>query len=763
MTNEVHISVRTLVEYVLREGSIDSRFQPQSHLLDGTRIHQKIQKNYQETDQKEVYLRTEIPFHDLTFVIDGRCDGLLSRDGEMIIDEIKSFRQSLSRIPPEGYPVHWAQAKMYAYIYCKDNGISEITVQLTYVHVESEEKKYMQKKFSLPELKNFACEMAAGYAPFARLKQANNISRNESSKALLFPYETYRAGQRKLAGAVYKSIADEKNLFAQAPTGIGKTISTLFPAVKAIGEGILNRIFYLTAKTITRTTAEEAFARMRSGGLCLKCVTITAKNKICFMDETNCQKDYCEYANGYYDRINEAVLDMLKNESSITREVLEHYARKHTVCPFEYSIDLAYEADAVICDYNYIFDPRVSLKRLIEEQKKAAVLLIDESHNLVDRSREMFSASLNKSAFLQIKKECKGTHQAVFETADKINAWFIALKKTKAEQREFVLDELDSHLQDLLFQFMQAAEEVLRTDIPKHLLDVYFEVKNFLKIVELLDDSYIIYGEKVKNDVRIKLFCIQPAKPLQQMGKGYRSKIFFSATFSPLPYYQDILGGQEDDYFLSLTTPFAKEQTEVFIEPLSTRYRDREYTKEGIVDAVISLLTSRPGNYLIFFPSYQYLSIVYDLFKQRDAETKTLIQSIGMTEEEREAFLAEFQPNQGKTLLGFAILGGIFSEGIDLIGDRLNGVIVVGTGLPQLCFERDLIKNYFYKKGKNGYNYAYVYPGMNKVLQAGGRLIRSETDRGIIVLIDDRFLQKQYQQLLPLEWQNGSHLSSFLL
>ena len=447
------------------------------------------------------------------------------------------------------------------------------------------------------------------------------------------------------------------------------------------------------------------------------------------------------------------ILDILSHEQGITREVLEDYAHKHTVCPFEFSIDLAYEADAIICDYNYLFDPRVSLKMLIEEQKKSTVLLVDEAHNLVDRGRDMFSASLHKKTFLQLKKEFKGTGKLIYEASNKLNAWFIALKKSKEEQNEFVLDELDSNLQQLLLQFLDAAEGDLQTETSKNLLEAYFEVKNFLKIVELLDDSYIIYGEKGKNDLHIKLFCINPAKPLQQMGKGYRSKVFFSATLSPLRYYQEILGGKEDDYLQSLSTPFSAEQVEVFIKPLSTRYRDREHSKEAIVSIVQTLLKTRPGNYLIFFPSYQYLLTVYDLFKKKNDGIKTLIQTPSMAEEDKEAFLKEFKPNQSETLLGFAILGGIFSEGIDLIGDRLNGVVVVGVGLPQLCFERNLIKDYFNKQEKNGYDYAYVYPGMNKVLQAGGRLIRSEKDRGTIVLIDDRFLQKQYQQLLPLEWQ----------
>lgn len=760
MLNEVQISVRTLVEYVMREGSIDSRFLSQSTLLDGTRIHQKIQKTYQDTDQKEVYLRTEIPYKDLSFVIEGRCDGLLFHDGEVVIDEIKSFSHAFDKLAAEGYPVHWAQAKMYAYIYSKDHELAEMTVQLTYVHVETEAKQYFKKNFSFAELESFAFGMVESYAPCAQLKLNNRIARNKSIKALSFPFETYRAGQRKLAGAVYKTIKDEKSLFAKAPTGIGKTISTVFPTVKAMGEGILNRMFYLTAKTITRTTAEEAFSKLRSIGLSLKTLTITAKDKVCFKEETICQKDYCEYANGYYDRINEAVLDILRSENGITREVLEKYARKHKVCPFEYSIDLALEVDAVICDYNYIFDPRVSLKRLIEEQKKSTALLIDEAHNLVDRGREMFSATLNKRTFLQIKKDFKGLNQAVYESASQVNAWFIALNKTKADQNDFVLVELDSSLQLQLLQFLEACEPVLKRDISLNLLDAYFEVKSFLKIAELFDDSYVIYGEKDRNDLQIKLFCINPAQPLKKMGKGYRSAVFFSATLSPLKYYQDILGGKEEDYLLSLPTPFSSEQTEVIINPLSTRYRDRERTMDGIVSLAQSLLKNRSGNFLIFFPSYQYLHSVYERFKQENAEIKTLIQSTGMKEEEREAFLDAFMPNPNETLLGFAVLGGIFSEGIDLIGDRLNGVIVVGVGLPQLCFERDLIKAYFDKQGKNGYNYAYVYPGMNKVLQAGGRLIRSEKDRGTIVLIDDRFLQKQYQQLLPMEWRDFKRYGS---
>jgi len=751
--SDIQISVRTLVEYVFKSGSIDARFRSQTALLDGTRIHQKIQKTYQEGDQKEVFVSTEIDYDGLTFTIDGRCDGLLFRDSKIIIDEIKSFSQPLDQLEAEGYPVHWAQVKMYAYIVAMDRELEEIDVQLTYVHVETEEKKTLSQTYTFLELESFVMEVIASYAPYAKLLNDHRLKRNISCRELTFPFKTYRNGQRKLAGAVYKTIVDKKNLFAKAPTGIGKTISTLFPAMKAIGEGELNRIFYLTAKTITRTSAEEAFERMGGCGLCAKTVTITAKDKVCFQEETNCHKDFCEFANGYYDRINEAIFDILSNENHLTREVIESYARKHTVCPFEYSLDLAYSVDAIICDYNYIFDPRVSLKRLLEEQKKSTALLVDEAHNLVDRGREMFSASLSKEPFLQLKKDYKGVNQSIYEAASKMNAWFIQLKKSHESQKEFVLEELEDDFLEEIHQFAIIAEQVLQLDPSPSILDTYFKVNQFIKITELLNDHFIIYVEKERNDVKIKLFCLDPSQLLQQMGKGYRAKIFFSATLSPLPYYRDILGGGEGDYTLNIPSPFSEEQVEVFIKPLSTRYRDRERTKNGIVTVIQSLLKKRPGNHLVFFPSYQYLLDVYEQFKQIDDTTQTLIQEAGMTESKREAFLAAFKPDQTETLVGFAVLGGIFSEGIDLIGDRLNGVVVIGVGLPQLCFERNLIKDHFASLGKNGYDYAYVYPGINKVLQAGGRLIRSEQDHGTIVLIDDRFLQRQYQQLLPSEWR----------
>ncbi len=758
MQNKVKISVRALVEYIYRSGSIETGFRSSVSLSEGTRLHQNIQKQYGEKDQKEVPLLANISCGGLEFILEGRCDGLLQRNNSFIIDEIKSVSRPLAEIGEETFPVHWAQAKCYAYIFMMNHDLKQMIVQLTYVQSDTLEEKRFEQTFSYEHLERFMRELLKSYVPYAEMRVSHRIEMMKSINELSFPFPNYRLGQRKLAGAVYKTISEGKSLYANAPTGIGKTISTLFPAVKAIGEGEIQRIFYLTAKTITRQAAEEALAMMQKSGLELKAVTITAKDKICFKDETRCQKEYCEFANGYYDRVNGAILDLLKHENMINRTAIEKYAHKHRVCPFEFSLDAAYAADAIIADYNYVFDPRISLKRFIEEEKKKTVLLTDEAHNLVDRGREMYSAALNKSSFLQLSRSFKGKDEGIQKSAKRVNEMFVALKKKYGEQPAFVEKDDPEELVQELRDFMAYAEKYLVLNKDKtgaeELLETYFAVQSFIRISQLYDERFITYFQKQRNDFHMKMFCLDPSNLLQKAGKGFKSRIFFSATLQPLNYFKDMLGFKPDDYTISIPSPFSKGQAEVYIKPLSTRFRDRGESLQPIVDIIKEMLTGHTGNYLIFFPSYQYMEDVYKQFKGRDLPIKTIIQRTGMKEEEREAFLEAFRPDAGDTLLGFAVMGGIFSEGVDLQGDRLNGVFVVGVGLPQIGLERDIIKNYFRHQNKNGYDYAYTYPGMNKVLQAGGRLIRSEKDHGTIVLIDDRYLNKKYQTLLPEEWKD---------
>lgn len=764
INDTVTISVRNLVEYVFLSGSIDVRLNAIDTMHEGTKAHQRVQLTYGEQDQKEVYVKADIQLDDLLFVVDGRCDGLLGTDPILTVDEIKSTGGDLDRIAEDGYPVHWAQALFYAYMYAKEHEQSAMRVQLTYVQTKTEEERRFMREVSFVELEQYVYEITARYAPYVQQLRKHEQLRNESIKGLAFPFETYRAGQRKLAGAVYKSIEEGVRLFAKAPTGIGKTISTTYPTIKAIGAGMLQRFYYLTARTTTRAAAEDALFFMREKGLHLHAVTITAKDKICFQEEVRCEKEHCPYAEGYYDRINGAVLDILEQETIMTRPVIEAYAHKHKVCPFEFSLDLAYASDAVVCDYNYIFDPRISFKRQYAEMKKRTALLVDEAHNLVDRAREMFSAELTKAPFLALQRELKGVHNEGYRTAKAINDYFIALRKSSDGAPHLIQRQLPEELVTLVDAFASAAEQAIAIGVSgdSTLLDTYFAAQNFVRTAKLFDERYVVYIELSKSDVRLKLFCLDPSQLLQQVGKGYRSHIYFSATLSPVSYYMDMLGAGENDYTLAVPSPFAKEQLDVVINPLSTRYHDRDQSKLPIAKLIMELMSERPGNYFVFFPSYAYMNAVYETYMELKewsvptgaaSDAEVLLQTPDMAEEERDRFLGAFQAGSGKSLIGFAVMGGVFSEGVDLVGDRLVGVIVVGVGLPQLGVERNMLKDYFNEQGKNGYDYAYVFPGMNKVLQAGGRLIRSETDRGTLVLIDDRYLQSQYQRLLPEEWK----------
>ncbi|WP_123042376.1 ATP-dependent DNA helicase [Cohnella candidum] len=755
MPDTVRLSVRALVEYAHRSGDIETTgFRTVGSMTEGSRVHREVQQGYGEQDSKEVFLSSEIPYGDLLFVLEGRCDGLRVDAERIVLEEIKSTVLDPRHIAENQYPVHWAQAGCYAYLYAKANGLPKMRLRLVYVHVDSGERMVYERDASYNELEWEVKASIEAYVPYARMTLEQTRLRDESIAGLSFPFPAYRQGQRKLAGAVYKTIEEGVGLFAQAPTGIGKTVSVLFPAIKAVGQGLIRRFFYLTAKTTTRAAAEDTLSLLRDQGLHLQTVTLTAKEKVCFQEEVRCSKESCPFADGYYDRINGAILDMLGNETLMTRPVIEEYARKHRVCPFEFSLDAAYAADALICDYNYVFDPRVSLKRLTGEGKKQAALLVDEAHNLVDRAREMFSAELVKSDFLALQREYKSAYPGVHLAAKAINGHFIALRKDSGD-RHRIWKETPAALLELAEDFVREAELALQQSetAPQPLLDAYFAAQAFVRVGGMYDERYATYADVTKQDVRLKLLCLDPSELLRQTGKGYRSRVHFSATLTPAAYFMDMLGAEPDDYGLSVPSPFSPEQWDVSIVPLSTRYADRERSIGPLVRLLKELPSTRPGKYFFFFPSYDYMNAVYEAFEADGPPFRTLVQQSLMTEEERERFLSAFDEANPETLAGFAVLGGVFSEGIDMAGDRLNGVVVVGVGLPQLGPEREALKRHFDESGKNGFDYAYVYPGINKVLQAGGRLIRTETDQGVLVLVDDRYRQARYQRLLPDEWK----------
>lgn len=758
----IRISVRNLVEFILREGDIDNRTgggQDPENMQMGSRIHRKIQRQMGSDYQAEVPLKTEIVCDGFTLKIEGRADGLIHTKEQVMVDEIKGVLRELDRVQePAG--IHLAQAKCYASMVAEQEGVDEIGVQMTYCQMETEEVKRFQYSYQSNELKVWFDEVIRQYEKWAKFQIEWRKARNASIKGIEFPFP-YRKGQRDLAVSVYRTILRKKKLFIQAPTGVGKTISTVFPAVKAVGEELGEKIFYLTAKTITRTVAEQAFETLREQNLKFKVITLTAKEKICFCEETSCNPDDCPYAKGHFDRVNDAVYELLMQEDVMSREVLEAQARKYKVCPFEMALDVSTWVDGVICDYNYVFDPDARLRRFFAEGGAGGYLfLIDEAHNLVERGRQMYSAELCKEDFLAVKKLVKGEAPRFAKRLEACNKILLAMKKECENYK--VLDNI-SHfgiqLMHVLSETDRYLEECVDKEVRETVLDFYFQVRSFLNIYDGLDENYVVYTEYQENGrFVLKLFCVNPAANLQKCLDKGNSAVFFSATLLPIQYYKRLLSTEKDNYAVYIDSSFdTKKRLLMNGVDVSTRYamRSREMYQR-YATYIFRVVKAKMGNYLIFFPSYRFMEDVYQEFTQLlasdEEEMELVIQQKHMDEEERENFLRAFEMGREKSLIGFGVLGGIFSEGIDLTNEKLIGTLIIGTGLPQVCNEREILKSYFDQKGLYGFDYAYRYPGMNKVLQAAGRVIRTEDDRGVILLLDERFQREKGKEIFPKEW-----------
>lgn len=833
---EVHISVRNLVEFVLRTGDIDNRkaASPENAMQEGGRIHRMIQRRMGADYHAEVPLKYFYETENYTIVVEGRADGIITgsdtlryadeivltdrtmeglllpedrsigetegeiqqaaaeivRESTVTVDEIKGTYRELHKLK-EAIPVHLAQAKCYAYIYAGQQNLSAVRVRMTYCNMDTEEIKYFYYDYSYKALKKWFDGVMEQYRKWADHEYEWKQVRQTSIKELQFPF-AYREGQKELVTYVYQTIYHKRKLFIEAPTGVGKTISTVFPSVKAVGEGMGERIFYLTAKTITRTVADDAFELLRNNGLRFKTVILTAKDKICFMEETECNPEYCPYAKGHYDRINDAIYDLLTHLDNFNREAIEDYAQKHQVCPFEMCLDMSLFADGIICDYNYVFDPHVYLKRFFADGVKGNYLfLIDEAHNLVDRGREMYSAVLCKEDFLKLKKTVKGLDRKMEQRLEKCNKELLALKR---ECETYKIEEYIAPFVMALQRLYSAMETYLEEhdgqdafhtrEVRKEILEFYFEVAHFLDIYERVDENYVTYSQLQEDGGFIlKLFCVNPSLNLRECMMKGRSTILFSATLLPIQYYKELLGAEEGDYEVYAKSVFDPERKALFIgNDVTSKYTRRtEMEYYNIASYIYEIVKNRHGNYMIFFPSHAFLQQVYEVFMHYfylEDCMECIVQEDYMNEKSREEFLRRFvrnencdlsaviqmeiemEPEEEKSLLGFCVLGGIFSEGIDLKNDSLIGAIIVGTGLPQICNEREILKNYFDEQGDNGFDYAYRYPGMNKVLQAAGRVIRTAQDVGIVALLDERFLNRSYQRMFPREWQNYEIVTS---
>lgn len=781
-TDTVRVSVRTLVEFILRNGDIDSRVGrlETDSMQEGSRLHRKIQKSMDSSYRSEVPLSTakllSTEDDSFTLVVEGRADGIVTReDGTFLIDEIKCTYGDIHKIT-EPVPVHLAQAKCYAYMLAEREKLlsqeeKTIGIQLTYCNIESEEVKRLNEEMSIQKLREFFEDLVSQYKRWAVMERKWAITRNESIKKLEFPYP-YRDGQKDFVTDVYRTILREKTLFAMAPTGVGKTLSTVFPAVKAMGENIVEKLFYLTAKTVQRTVAEETFSLLTAHGLQFKTVTITAKEKVCVLEKPECNPVSCPRAKGHFDRVNDAIYELLNDGRSMTREIIVGYAEKYGLCPFEFCLDLSLWADAVICDYNYVFDTTASLKRFFAgEQKKDYVFLVDEAHNLVERADEMYSATLVKEDFLAVKKILGKSNQKLAKRLEACNRVMLEMKRECDNFKE--VGEMTA-LSFAALRFLTEAEEYLKEEAhPKEereaVLNLYFDVRNFCERYDFIADDYRLYTTYREDGAFLaRIQCMQPARALEESLKKGRAAVFFSATLLPVRYYEKEISTAEENYAIYVPSSFPKKNRCIMISSdTSFRYSDRTGEMyQRAAEYILKFASGKRGNYLVFFSSYKMLGDIGACLKEKLEQQENDAGEIGlsfqknkMTEAEREAFLAEFSEENEHTHIGLCVLGGIFGEAIDLKGERLIGAVIVGTGLPMVCEERELFRRYYEERGENGFLNAYLYPGMNKVLQAAGRVIRTMEDRGAVLLLDERFLQNSYRSLFPREWEDAEKVT----
>ncbi len=795
---DVRISVRGLVEFILRHGDIDDRrsVSSESAMAEGSRLHRLIQSRQGPDYVAEVPLVHVIPTENYRLIIEGRADGIITTKMGVTVDEIKGTYRKLDKLR-EPLPEHLAQVMCYAYIYSIQKNLSAVSVRLTYCNLETEDIRYFNQDLLFEQVEEFFLNLVGEYRKWADFQWRWNRVRQDSIPRVEFPFP-YREGQKELAVQVYQTILERKKLFLEAPTGVGKTITTVFPAVKAMGRGLGDRLFYLTAKTITRTVAENAIELLRGQGLRFRSITLTAKEKICFLDKADCNPESCPYAHGHYDRINEALFDLVTSRERLTRDVIEEYALKYRVCPFELQLDASLFSDGVIGDYNYLFDPKARLKRFFAEGSDGDPLfLVDEAHNLVDRSREMYSAQLVKEDLMELSRELKkeiledprgsllvsrGYAEKMIHRLEACNREFLSLKRECPDH--VLLSSIDKLILALerfygvVSDYLDEHEEG-KPSSRESLMDIYFQVAFFLETAEKLDDNYVIYSQ-VQDDrsFMVRLFCVNPRERLKECMDQGRASLLFSATLLPIQYYKFLLGGEASDYEVYAKSVFDPSRQGLFVaDDVTSKYSRRTSDEFRRIAEYISRVTGqRNGNYLVFCPSHAFLEEVYSAYMTDycKEEQECLLQPEVMNEAEREAFLSRFdidtpppddlfsdliqmdveEEEGSRSIIGFCVLGGIFSEGIDLTHDRLIGVIVVGTGLPQVCFERELLREYFDDRGMDGFDYAYRFPGMNKVLQAAGRVIRTTEDTGTITLLDERFLQASYQRLFPREWDH---------
>lgn len=753
---EVKIAVRELIYFVMRSGDIDNTFLSRSRAAEGVTAHKKIQDDYPAGFLKEVCLTTTVKKEDVTFYVDGRCDGFYRKGDELFLDEIKSTKKRIKDISETMNELHWAQLLCYGYMAVTEYKVPTATLQLTYYSLTDEEKTSFQRVAGEEELETFFDDLLSRYLRFAEIMGDYERRKRESMEVLNFPFSEYRPGQRESSLAVYQSLGEGVNLLLQAPTGIGKSMATIFPALHRLREGVIKKIFYLVSRSPQKKNALNTLNVFTQRNMILKILELTGKDKICINDEVSCNPKDCPYARGHFDRVNDCLFDILEHDDYYDREQITLYARLHMVCPHELELDLINFSDVVVGDYNYFFDPKVRLSYFDETGEDYGVL-IDEAHGLIPRARDMYSEELSLNDLLFVtehlreedvraKKNCRALTERIREKE--------ALTKEGPVTEKKPIPGLDRLLQRLVLSLEDFLTNASDVDGYERILDVYFKCTGILRLLEYYGSGFrTVYGRK--EEFGMELLCMDPSDPIAVQSTG-RSHIFFSATLIPEDFHRHMLSKKQKAYFYKVPAPFPRERQKTFRVPglnLTYRYRERnKWTVARFLDA----MAGERGNFLFFFPSYAYMDEVYDCFC-KISHRKTLLQTPDMTEKDRLEFLDGFKYTD--SVAGFAVMGGVFSEGVDLPGNRLHGVAVVTIGLPGFNYYTAEMKRLFDEEGYPGYDYTYLYPGMIKVAQSGGRLIRTEEDRGVLLLLDHRFLREDCHRLLPDHWEPENVLS----
>lgn len=771
----VELSVEQLCSMALSCGDLGGdRNEPFGvRAADRSAITQQLGALYGLDYHFSVRLHNTVKTDDVYFCVEGVADGILYLDGEWIVDGYGKLN-SPSFVSPR-----LASLYCIAYFLCTQKQLDGVKIRG--VSLDSDgELEFSQSYMTREQLRETYHSLFSRLVWRGKLLYERASVRLPSTATLRFPYKTLRDSQTEMIKECYRDIKHKNRLFCQAPTGIGKTISTLYPAAKCVGEGFADRIFYLTSKQSIRREAIGAMDKLAYSGAKLRTCVISARESACANHSakrrggrlsSNCCAELCPYAAGYYDRLPAALEDIISSGDIYDGDAITKCAEKYKICPYELSLDLSELCDVIICDYNYVFSPTVYLKRYFSDacqRGEKYIFLVDEAHNLPNRARDMFSKKLECRAFELLRDELESDCE-LYHSCEDVISEFESLKLLCRDNMHYfasgesagysVERELPAKLGEALGAFSKKADAWLKKN-PDHAArfrveELSFELFEYRKIAELFDGGYLVFVNVKDERTSILLYCLDPAPQLSACFNKAISSVLFSATLTPTEYFADILGGGKSGVSVSFKSPFDPSNLCVsVVDGISTRYEDREKSYKKISSCIAATVSAKSGNYMVFFPSYSYLEEVKDVFCKKYPKVRVLEQRKNMSAADKEAFLSSFV-DDGKTRIGFCVLGGSFSEGIDLPGNRLIGAIVVGVGLPGISDENNIIRDYYENKNGCGYDYAYTYPGMNAVLQASGRVIRTEQDRGIVVLIDDRFSEPKYRTLFPDEWKNA--------